>query len=68
MLGIGAQFLAAVFLVALRSPLAAGCLLLLLVPQLMLLSWLKRDTPAAWYVRYARPWMMVAMLVAAWSL
>jgi len=67
-LGIGAQLLAAVFLVALRSALAAGCLLLLLVPQLMLLSWLKRDPPAAWYVRYARPWMMVAMLVAARSL
>jgi hypothetical protein len=67
-LGIGAQLLAAVFLIVLRSSLAAGCLLLLLVPQLLLLPWLKRDTPAAWYVRYARPWMMVAMLVAAWAL
>ena len=49
-LGIGAQFLAAALLVALRSPVAAGGLLLLLAPQLALLPWMRRDQPAAWDV------------------
>jgi hypothetical protein len=67
-LGIGAQFLAAALLVALYRPLAAGCLLLLLAPQLALLPWLRRGQPASWYVRYTRLWLMAAMLVAAWAL
>ena len=67
-LGIGAQFLAAVLLVALDRPLAAGCLVLLLAPQLVLLPWLRRGQPVSWYVRYARPWLMAVMLVAAWAL
>jgi hypothetical protein len=67
-LGVGVQFLATALLVALHHPLAAGCLLLLLAPQLALLPWLRRDQPASWYVRYTRPWLMVAMLVAAWAL
>jgi len=67
-LGIVAQILAAALLVALHRPLAAGCLSLLLVPQLALLPWLQRGQPASWYVRYARPWLMMGMLVAAWAL
>ncbi|MFQ6100403.1 MAG: hypothetical protein ACE5OS_04120 [Anaerolineae bacterium] len=67
-LGVGAQLLAAALLVALRRPLAAGALLLLLVPQLMLLPWLRRGQPASWYARYARPWLLAAMLIAAWAL
>jgi hypothetical protein len=67
-LGAGGQFLAAALLVALRRPLAAGCLLLLLAPQLALFPWLRRGQPASWYVRHARPWLMAAMLVAAWAL
>ncbi|MEE8390964.1 MAG: hypothetical protein V3S14_09250, partial [Anaerolineae bacterium] len=67
-LGIGAQFLAAVLLVVLHSPLAAGGLLVLLVPQLMLHPWLQRGQSSAWYVRYTRPWMMAAMMIAAWAL
>ncbi len=66
--GIGAQLLAAVLLVVLRQPLAAAGLLTLLAPQLMLLPWVRRGQPAAWYLRYARPWMMAAMLIAAWAL
>ena len=68
LIGIGAQFLVAVLLVALHRPLAAGGLLVLLVPQLMLHPWLERGQLSAWYVRYARPWMMAAMMIAAWAL
>lgn len=68
MLGIGAQLLAVTLLVALHHPLAAVGLLLLLVPQLALLPWLRRGQPASWYVRHTRPWLMAAMLVAAWAL
>jgi len=67
-LEIGAQFLAAASLVALRRPLAAGCLVLLFVPQLVLLPWLQRGQTTSWYVRHTRPWLMAAMLIAAWAL
>ena len=67
-LGVVAQLLAAALLVALRQPLAAGGLSLLLVPQLALLPWLQRGQPASWYTRHARPWLMAAMLLAAWAL
>jgi hypothetical protein len=67
-LGTGAQFLAATLLVALHYPLAAACQVLLLVPQLALLPWMRRGQPASWYVRHTRPWLMAAMLVAAWAL
>lgn len=67
-LGIGAQVMAAVLLVVLHSPLAAGCLLLLLVPQLVLLPWLQRGQPISWYVRYAHPWVMAVMGIAAGAL
>ena len=67
-LGVGAQFLAAALLVALHHPLAAGAVMLLLVPQLALLPWLRRGQPASWYVRHTRPWLMAAMLIAAWTL
>ena len=64
----GTQLLAAALLVALEQPLAAGCLALLSVPQLVLLPWIERGQPAGWYVRYTRPWLMAAMLIAAWAL
>lgn len=67
-LEIVTQLLAAALLVALHTPLAAGCLLLLLVPQLVLLPWLQRGQPASWYARYTRPWVMAAMMIAAWAL
>jgi hypothetical protein len=67
-LGAVAQLLATASLVALHHPLAAGGLLLLLTPQLALFPWLRRRQPASWYVRYTRPWLMAAMLVAAWAL
>lgn len=67
-LGIGAQLLAAALHVVLHHPLAAGCGVLLLIPQLALLPWLQRGQPASWYLRHTRPWLMAAMLVAAWAL
>jgi len=67
-LGIAAQLLAAAFLVALRHPLAAGGLVLLVAPQLALLPWLRRGQATSWYVRHTRPWLMAAMLIAAWVL
>jgi hypothetical protein len=66
--GIGAQLAAAVVLLALRKPVGAGCVALLVAPQIALLTWLPRDQPVSWYVRHARVWLAAAMLVAAASL
>jgi hypothetical protein len=68
LLGAGAQLLAVALFVALRIPLAAAGLLALLAPQLMLYPWMRRGLPASWYVRLVRPWLMAAMLLAAWAL
>jgi hypothetical protein len=66
---IGAAYaLGATFLLALRAPLAAVTLGLLLIPQLALLPWLRRDQSPAWYVRSTRLWWLVATLVASWAL
>jgi hypothetical protein len=65
---IGGQFLAAALLIALRHPLAAVCLALLATPQAALMAWLQHGQPVSWYVRHARPWLMAAMLVAAFAL
>jgi len=67
-LGIGTQLLGAMLLVILHNPLAAGGLLLLLTPQLMLLPWLQRGQSTSWYTQHTRPWLMAAMLIAAWAL
>jgi len=64
----GTQLLAVALFVALHTPLAAAGLLALLAPQLMLYPWMRRGQPAAWYARSTRPWLMAAMLVAAWAL
>jgi hypothetical protein len=67
-LGTVTQLLAAALLIALHHPLAASTLLLLMVPQLAMFPWLRRGHPPSQYVQYARPWLMAAMLVAAWAL
>jgi len=67
-LGVGGQLAASALLVVLRHPLATGYLLLMLIPQLALLPWLQRGQTTSWYVRYTQPWLMAAMLVAAWAL
>ncbi len=66
LLGVGAQFLVVLGLIVSHNALGAGCLLLLLVPQLMLFPWLRRGLDTMWTMRYTRLWMMAAMLVAAW--
>jgi hypothetical protein len=68
LLGLGAQSLVILLLVVLRSPLAAGCLVFLFLPQLALLPWLGHGQLVSWYVRHTRPWLMLAMLIAAWAL
>jgi hypothetical protein len=67
-LAVGGQLLATALLIALGQPLAACGLALLLVPQLALLPWVKLGQTAGWYVRRTRPWLMAAMLLAAWAL
>ncbi len=66
--GIGAQILSAVLLATLYRPLAAGTVLLLMIPQLAMFPWFSERQVAARYARYARPWLMAAMLIAAWAL
>lgn len=67
-LAMGTQLAATAILLLLHRPLEAGGTLLLLAPQLALLPWLHRVRPIPWYVRHTRPWLMAAMLVAAWAL
>ena len=68
LLTVGGQLVAAVTLLILRSPLAAGAAFLFLVPQVYLLSWIRGDDQRDWYVRHTRPWLMAAMLVVALSI
>lgn len=60
------QGAALVLLVALERPLAAALLGALLAPQWLLLALLKTQTSRS-YIRRAIPFVMVAMLVAAWA-
>lgn len=62
---IATQLLSAGCLVVLHRPLAAGTLLISLIPQMALLPWTPDDLPASRFVRYTRPWLMAAMAVAA---
>jgi len=71
--GVGAllvagHVLSTALLVFLRRPLAAGSLLLFLVPQMALLPWTRHDLPTNRFVQYTRPWLMAAMAVAALAL
>ena len=67
-LTVGSQLLAMASLIILRRPLAAGVLFSVLVPQLTLLPWVGRDYQPRWYARHARPWLMAAMVAAAFAL
>ncbi len=62
---VASQLASAACLVVLHRPLAAGALFLLLLPQMALLPWIRLDLPTNRFVRYTRPWLMVAMAVAA---
>ncbi len=65
---VASQVASATCLVALYRPLAAGAVLLLLMPQTALLPWMQRQFPTARFVRYTRPWLLAAMAVAALAL
>ena len=65
---VGAHLSASVLLIGRQQPLAGGVVLLLLTPQLALLPWLRRGQPEVWCARYSRPWLLAAMLIAAWAL
>ncbi|NLF00379.1 MAG: hypothetical protein GX601_05305 [Anaerolineales bacterium] len=66
---IAAYALAMALLLALRVPVAATAVGVLLVPQLALLRPLVRNPqPGAWYARYARFWWLAASLLASWAL
>lgn len=65
----GGQLAAAMLLVALHHPLAAGCCALLLAPQLALLPWvLLHGQSSSWHARHGRLWLMATMVVAAVAL
>jgi hypothetical protein len=63
-----ANVVVAALIIALHRPLEGSALLLLLVLPGALAPWVRRDELANWYLRRARPWLMTAMLVAAWAL
>jgi len=63
-----AHVLAMGLLVLTRRPLAAGAVGILVVPQLALLPWMAPGDAVSWYVRYTRPWLMGAMVMAALAL
>jgi hypothetical protein len=65
---VGGQLLAAALLVVVRHPLAAGCSVLLLAPQVAMLPWVLRNQSSSWHTRHGRLWLMAAMLVAAIAL
>ena len=65
---VAGHLLSAVTLIFLDRPLAAGTLLLLLVPQMALLPWTQRDLTVFRFVQHTRPWLMAAMAVAALAL
>ncbi len=67
-MNVGGYLLITTALVMLQRPLAVGMLALIIVPQVTLLPWLRRDQSPRWYVRHTRPWLMTAMLIAAWAL
>jgi hypothetical protein len=62
----GGQGAALVLLIVLERPLAAALLGMLLAPQWLLLALLETRTRQS-YIRYAIPFVMLAMLVAAWA-
>jgi hypothetical protein len=64
---IAVQTLTAIMLIALQHPLAAGCLLLLVMPQLLLWPRAAHKYESS-YTRYAWPWLTAAMGIAAWAI
>jgi hypothetical protein len=61
----GAQLAIVLLLLALRRPLEAAVLGLLLMPQLLLQLWLAQGSPATWYLERTRSLIIIGMVVAA---
>ena len=57
---------AAALLMGARQPIAGAGVLVLLVPQIALAPWLRRGYPPGAFARFARPWLMAAMALAAY--
>lgn len=64
----GAQLTVVLLLFALRQPLAAAALTLLLAPQLLLQLWPERGGSAAWYLERTRSLIVTGMVLAALAL
>jgi hypothetical protein len=67
-LSAGTQAIAGAILVSLEKPLAAGALALLLLGQIALPLSSRDGSEAALAARRTWPWLLAAMLVAAWAL
>jgi hypothetical protein len=59
-----AQGLGVVVLLVVGQPILAGIVVLIVLPQIALQSFLSRGE-GQWYVQYAQPLVMIGMLVAA---
>ena len=64
----GGQVVSAVLLVVLKEPLAAGVVALLLFGQVAMQPLLRLGGDPARILRRAWPWLMAAMLTAAWAI
>ena len=63
-----AQLLAPVLLILLSVPAAAAAYVALLVPQFLLLPWMKGRRLAGWYVAHSRWWLFATMVLSAVAL
>ena len=62
------QLLPAVLLILLAEPAAAAGYVALLVPQFILLPWMKEGRLAGWYVAHSRWWLFATMVLTAVAL
>ena len=58
------QVVAVALLIVVKEPILAGVAGLLLLPQLLLQSFLWRDEAEWWYLERSQPWLMAGMLTA----
>jgi hypothetical protein len=58
------QVVAVALLIVVKEPILAGVAGLLLLPQLLLQSFLWRDEAEWWYLQRSQPWLMAGMLTA----
>jgi hypothetical protein len=61
----GSQIVAVALLIIVKEPILAGIASLLLLPQLLLQSFLWRGEAEWWYLQRSQPWLMAGMLTVA---